>query len=146
MKRTDDEQETVHFQSERIIRIDGQWYFMTREEETVGPFIDRDSALEKLEEYLELHRNVWPEVESMIKQCNMENFSIFIRKLPDGHHYLFMYFEYTGTDIDADNAKMAADPKTQEWWAICEPCQKPLDDREEGEWWADMEEVFYFQG
>lgn len=52
MKRTDDEQETVHFQSERIIRIDGQWYFMTREEETVGPFIDRDSALEKLEEYL----------------------------------------------------------------------------------------------
>jgi L-rhamnose mutarotase len=98
---------------------------------------------EKLDDYLDLHSNVWPEVESMIKQCNMENFNIFVRKLPDGKHYLFMYFEYTGTDIDADNAKMAADPKTQEWWAICEPCQKPLADREEGEWWADMDEAYY---
>jgi L-rhamnose mutarotase len=98
---------------------------------------------EKLEEYLELHRNVWPGVESMIKQCNMENFSIFLRKLPDGNHYLFMYFEYTGTDLAADNAKMAADTKTQERWAVCEPCQKPLDDREDGAWWASMSEAYY---
>ena len=98
---------------------------------------------EKLEEYLELHRNVWPEVESMIKQCNMENFNIFIRKLPDGNHYLFMYFEYTGINIDADNAKMAAHPKTREWRAVCEPCQKPLGDRAEGEWWAEMDSAYY---
>ena len=98
---------------------------------------------EKLGEYMELHRNVWPEVESMIQQCNMENFSIWLRKLPDGNHYLFMYFEYTGEDIDADHAKMAAAPKTQEWWTYCEPCQKPLEDREEGEWWADMEPAYY---
>jgi uroporphyrinogen decarboxylase len=29
---------------------------------------------------------------------------------------LFAYFEYHGTDYAADMAKMAADPKTQEWW------------------------------
>jgi L-rhamnose mutarotase len=40
-------------------------------------------------------------------------------------------------------AKMAADPETQRWWAICKPCQNPLANRAEGEWWADMEEVFH---
>jgi L-rhamnose mutarotase len=40
-------------------------------------------------------------------------------------------------------AKMAADPKTQAWWTLCEPCQQPLADRAPGEWWAAMEEVFH---
>jgi L-rhamnose mutarotase len=40
-------------------------------------------------------------------------------------------------------AAMAADPRTQEWWALCMPCQLPLDSRAEGEWWATMEEVFH---
>ena len=39
--------------------------------------------------------------------------------------------------------KMAADPKTKDWWKITEPQQKPLDTRREGEWWASMEEVFH---
>jgi L-rhamnose mutarotase len=40
-------------------------------------------------------------------------------------------------------AKMAADPKTQEWWAVMMPMQKPLETRASGEWWANMEEVFH---
>jgi L-rhamnose mutarotase len=40
-------------------------------------------------------------------------------------------------------AKMAADPKNQEWWAFTIPCQRPLETRKEGEWWAMMEEVFH---
>jgi L-rhamnose mutarotase len=40
-------------------------------------------------------------------------------------------------------AKMAADPLTQKWWDVCKPCQAPLSTRKEGEWWADMEEVFH---
>ena len=53
------------------------------------------------------------------------------------------YFEYIGNDFQSDSAKMAADPKTQEWWTLCGPCQEPLDSREEGEWWASMEEIFH---
>ncbi|MDB5074773.1 MAG: hypothetical protein JWO42_952, partial [Chloroflexi bacterium] len=45
---------------------------------------------------------------------------------------------------DADMAKMAADLKTQEWWAITEPMQVPLESRKAGEFWADMPEVFHF--
>jgi L-rhamnose mutarotase len=93
---------------------------------------------EKLEEYKRLHANVWPEINKMIKDCNISNYSIYYK---DG--YLFSYFEYTGKDYDADMAKMAADPTTQKWWAVCMPCQKPLDTRKEGEWWADMEEFYH---
>ena len=98
---------------------------------------------EKLEEYKKLHADVWPGVLSMIKECNIQNFSIFLRKLPDGRHYLFSYFEYVGDDFDADAAKNAADSTTQKWWDVTIPCQQPLEDRKEGQWWADMEEVFH---
>ena len=99
--------------------------------------------LEKLEEYQRLHEAVWPEVLAKIKECHLQNYSIYVRKFPDGNHYLFSYFEYTGADIAADSARMAADPRTQEWWALCKPCQEPLPDRADGEWWASMEEVFH---
>ena len=98
---------------------------------------------EKLEEYVRLHAAVWPGVLAMIHQCNIRNYSIYLHRLPDGHHYLFSYFEYLGTDFDADMAKMAADPVTQKWWSLCEPCQAPLVDRRPGEWWAVMDEVFH---
>ena len=74
----------------------------------------------------------------MISQCNIQNYSIYYK---DGQ--LFSYFEYTGDDFEADMSKMAADPKTQEWWDIMMPMQTPLETRAEGEWWAEMEEVFH---
>jgi L-rhamnose mutarotase len=40
-------------------------------------------------------------------------------------------------------AKMAADPKTQEWWSVMKPMQKPVATRYEGEWWGNMGEVFH---
>jgi L-rhamnose mutarotase len=98
---------------------------------------------DKIARYKELHAAVWPDVLKMIKACHIRNYSIYLRKLPDGKHYLFSYFEYTGKDFAADAAKMAADPVTQKWWAECMPCQEPLPDRAQGEWWAAMEEVFH---
>jgi len=93
---------------------------------------------EKLEEYKQLHAAVWPGVLEMIQKCNIRNYSIYYK---DG--YLFSYYEYMGGDHTADMAKMAADPETQRWWSICEPCQQPLETRAPGEWWASMEEVFH---
>ncbi len=93
---------------------------------------------EKLAEYRRLHAAVWPGVLQMIAECNIRNYSIYLK---DG--YLFSYFEYTGDDLAADMAKMAADPTTQEWWKLTDPCQEPLPTRQEGEWWASMEEVFH---
>jgi L-rhamnose mutarotase len=98
---------------------------------------------EKLEEYKRLHAAVWPDVLRMIKQCHIQNYSIYLRQLDDGRHYLFSYFEYTGQNFAADMAKMAADPTTQNWWSVCKPCQQPLANREPEEWWATMDEVFH---
>jgi L-rhamnose mutarotase len=93
---------------------------------------------EVLEEYKKYHADVWPGVLDMIRECNIRNYSIYLK---DG--YLFAYFEYHGNDFDADMAKMALDPTTQEWWDIMMPMQEPLPTRAEGEWWANMEEVFH---
>ena len=93
---------------------------------------------EKLEEYKRLHAAVWPGVLEMIRKCNIRNYSIYYK---DG--YLFGYYEYVGNDYAADMAKMAADPETQRWWNLTDPCQQPLETRAPGEWWANMEEVFH---
>jgi L-rhamnose mutarotase len=98
---------------------------------------------EKTDEYKQLHAAVWPDVLKMIRECHIRNYSIFLRQLDDGRFYLFSYFEYLGSDLTADLARMAADPTTQKWWSICMPCQKPLESRAPGEWWANMEEVFH---
>lgn len=50
-----------------------------------------------------------------------------------------------GADFDADNAAIAADPVTQEWWSICGPMQKSFKSRAQGEWWAGMEQVFFLE-
>lgn len=98
---------------------------------------------DKIDEYKKLHSAVWPDVLEQIRKSHIRNYSIFLRRLPDGKHYLFSYFEYIGDDFAADMAAMAEDPRTQEWWSVCQPCQEPLVNRAEGEWWSDMEEVFH---
>lgn len=99
--------------------------------------------VENLAEYRRLHAAVWPDVLVMIRRCHIRNYSIYLRRMPDGRHYLFSYFEYLGTDFAADMALMAADPVTQDWWKLCKPLQAPLPDRADGEWWAGAEEVFH---
>jgi L-rhamnose mutarotase len=91
-----------------------------------------------LDEYKRYHANIWPGVAERIRLCNIKNYSIYFK---DG--FLFSYFEYHGSDYEADTAKMAADPETQKWWDVMKPMQQPLETRDEGEWWSDMEEVFH---
>lgn len=79
----------------------------------------------------------------IIDECNIRNYSIYLHDLDGFGTCLFSYFEYVGDDFDADMAKMAADPTTQKWWDVCKPCQRQLDNRAEGEWWANMKEVFH---
>lgn len=93
---------------------------------------------EKLEYYKKLHANPWPSINSMIKQCNLQNYSIYLKD-----NVLYSYFEYIGDDFEADMAKMKADPETVRWWQETDPCQQPFVTRKEGEWWAEMEEVYH---
>ncbi|CAA9386203.1 MAG: L-rhamnose mutarotase [uncultured Propionibacteriaceae bacterium] len=95
---------------------------------------------EHIQQYKDLHAAVWPEVLATIARCNIANYSIFLR---EPENLLFAYFEYHGSDYAADQALMAADPATQEWWRITDPQQQPFDSVAEGEWWAPVTEVFH---
>ena len=93
---------------------------------------------EAVETYKQYHAAVWPGVLETIRQCHIRNYSIFLKD-----NLLFGYFEYHGDNFQADMERMAACPKTQEWWAIMEPLQQPLANRAPGDWWTQMEEVFH---
>jgi L-rhamnose mutarotase len=90
------------------------------------------------EEYIKHHAAVWPGVLTKIKECNLSNYSIFVRDT-----ILFAYFEYTGSDFDADMKKMAAHEETQRWWDVVKPLMQPVDSATPDEFWADMEEIFH---
>lgn len=93
---------------------------------------------EGLQAYKDYHAAPLPGVNEMIKECGIQNYSIYHRG-----DYLFSYFEYVGEDYEADMKKMAADPTTQKWWDLVKPLMEPLPDKLEGEFWSDMEEVYH---
>lgn len=92
---------------------------------------------EKVEEYKRLHAAVWPDVLKTVRECNIRNYSIYLKQLENGEYYLFSYYEYAGANLAADFAKMSADPITQKWWGFCKPCQIWMKDG------GGMEEVFH---
>jgi L-rhamnose mutarotase len=93
---------------------------------------------EAILEYERLHAQVWPEVLATLHACNVRNYTIFRHE-----QTLFAYFEYIGEDFAADMAKIAADPKTREWWTHTDPLQEPFPNRAEGEWWLTLKEIFH---
>jgi L-rhamnose mutarotase len=98
---------------------------------------------EKVVYYEHLHSHVWPAVLKKIKECNIRNYSIYVQVI-DGKYFLFSYFEYIGSDFNADMAKMAADTTTQRWWRETDPAQAPLPEAAaQKKIWQNMKEVFH---
>ena len=89
-------------------------------------------------EYESYHAAVWPSVLERLKESNIRNFSIFRHG-----ELLFSYYEYVGSDYEADLAAMNDDPEIQRWLNIQGPLQRPLEERAEGEWWMTIPEVFH---
>lgn len=93
---------------------------------------------EAIGDYERHHAAVWPGVLATIRACNIRDYSIY--RYGD---LLFATYTYVGADLDADMARMAADPETQRWWAIMRPIQRPVPEATDGEWWHDLSEVFH---
>jgi L-rhamnose mutarotase len=92
------------------------------------------------ERYIILHKHTFSGVLDRIRKSNIRNYSIYLR---DG--ILFSYFEYTGDDYDRDIAEIGRDPVTQDWWKLTDPMQEPLEARRDGEWWAQMDEIYHWE-
>jgi len=93
---------------------------------------------EKREEYLALHRAVWPEVEAKMTECNLRNYTIYIFG-----DILFAHYEYVGDDHEGDLRRIAEDPVSQEWWTHTDPCQiRIAEERDPGALWQPLDEVY----
>ncbi len=93
---------------------------------------------EYIDRYKQMHAEAWPEVTAANRASNIRNYSIFRYG-----NLLFAYFEYIGDDFAADMAKLAANPKVQEWWTHMYPMQVPVPTRRPGEHWAVIEELYH---
>jgi len=95
---------------------------------------------DKISAYEALHAASNPGVRDLLTKYHMHNFSIFIHQLDDGKYYLFGYYEYTGSDYQADMAKLATEPRNQQWLSTTDPLQIPLSGEKS---WAMMQEVYH---
>jgi L-rhamnose mutarotase len=71
---------------------------------------------DRLEEYKQLHKQVWPEMLAALKEAGWKNYSLFMR--PDG--LIFGYFE-TGESLETAQAKMAATQVNTRWQQFMAP-------------------------
>ena len=67
-------------------------------------------APDRIAEYKALHAAVWPQVLARLTEANVRNYTIFLR---EPENVMFGYWEYHGTDFEADMRHVAADPETQ---------------------------------
>jgi L-rhamnose mutarotase len=95
---------------------------------------------ECIPDYTTIHADEHPGVRDLLARANMHNFSIFIKQFPDGKHYLFGYYEYTGIDYDADMQTLAGEQRNIEWLAMTDPMQIPFPGEKT---WSIMDQVYF---
>lgn len=90
------------------------------------------------QKYIDLHREIPIEIKQLIENCNIRNYRIFIKD-----ELLFTYYEYIGKNHEEDMIKMEKNQDNREWWELVKPLMKPLTTRKDGEFWAEMEQIFH---
>lgn len=92
---------------------------------------------ERLAEYKERHKSVWPEMLAALTETGWRNYSLFLR--PDG--LLVGYFETP--DLQAALGGLAAREVNERWQAQMAPFFVDLGGRRPDEGFLRLEEIFY---
>lgn len=91
-----------------------------------------------INEYIEFHKNVWPEIQKSIKDSGILNLEIY--HVGDR---LFMIMETDVRFSFEEKAKQdASNPKVQEWEMLMWKFQKALPQAKSGEKWILMDKIF----
>ena len=102
--------------------------------------LKKDDAL--VEQYLEHHRAVWPEVLTSLKEVGVEQMKIF-----RVGYKMFMYMEAVdGFNPSVDFPRyLTLDDRCQVWEDLMGTFQEVCEEAQEDEKWALMEEAFDFK-
>ncbi len=92
---------------------------------------------DRLEEYIDRHTRVWPEMLEALRRTGWHNYSLFLK--PDG--LLIGYFETP--DLQAALDGMAATEINAKWQAEMGPFFESLDGRRPDEAFLPLTEVFH---
>jgi uncharacterized protein YchJ len=57
-RKSDGKEDTVHFQVDRFVQQNGEWFYITREGEQRGPFENKDDAEADLAAYIRHKHNM----------------------------------------------------------------------------------------
>ncbi len=90
------------------------------------------------EEYVEAHRNVWPELIRHLQEVGFHNYSIFKRGLN-----LFVYVEVE--DFESSLKGLIDHPLYEKWAEKMEPIMERHPDCREGEMFPILTEVFHVE-
>jgi len=102
---------------------------------------------DKVEDYLQLHKQVPVAVKKALREHHVRNYSIYLKMVEsnelDDQNYAVRYYEYVGSSHEVDMTMLARDPDFRQWRDACEACQLSLLPPSSGEWWAPMGEIFH---
>ncbi len=93
---------------------------------------------DKINEYKEHHRRVWPEMLEALKKTGWHNYSLFLKD--DGT--IFGYFETPGTLDDAIKG-MSKEEINSRWQAFMAPYFENLDGLQPDKGMLELEEIFH---
>jgi L-rhamnose mutarotase len=93
---------------------------------------------DRLEEYKEHHKKVWPEMLDALRRTGWHNYSLFMRD--DG--LLFGYFE-AEKSFDASLEGMSREEVNKRWQSFMAPYFEALDGKNPDQGMAGLEEVFH---
>ena len=91
---------------------------------------------DRLDEYKEQHKQVWPEMLDALRETGWHNYTLFLR--PDG--LIFGYFE-TDADLATAQAKMAAKDVNTRWQQFMASYMNA--DARPDETFVELEEYFH---
>lgn len=93
---------------------------------------------DKLDEYIEHHKNVWPEMREALRDAGWYNYSLFVRD--DG--LLFGYFE-TPDSLEEAQARMAEKEVNTRWQEFMAPYFESPDNARPDEMFVELTEIFH---
>jgi L-rhamnose mutarotase len=97
-------------------------------------------APEHIDEYIQRHRAVWPEMQEALHRTGWNNYSLFIAQ--DGT--LFGYVE-TPDGLTAAQQAMAAEEVNARWQASVKHLFSGIGDKAADESFVQLEEVFHIE-